>query len=341
MKLQHTNNTAKIWAGVIAALLLVALTVTLTGCLDEKIVWDDIILGSLLPAPPSDRGEVHTNSREDLWLDVSKVTDKQFADYIDACKQRGFSIDAKSSSISYTAFNENGYELYISYMSSSSEMSIRLEPPMEMSSIVWPDNEAGKQLPAPQSATGRFSYEYEDSFYVFIGNTTKDDFAAYVKACSDAGFSVNYKKGEDHYYSDNAEGWHVDLRYEGNSVMSIKISHPSKDSESAVATAAATEKAPNDTTKDTADAGGIDPDFKKAMDAYESFMGEYVDFMKKYKANPTDLTLLASYADYMSKYADFVRDFSAWGDKELSNQELAYYIDVQARVNKKLLETAG
>ncbi len=92
--------------------------------------------------------------------------------------------------------------------------------------------------------------------------------------------------------------------------------------------------------KDTSNDESIDPDFKAAMDSYETFMNEYVSFMKKYSANPTDISLIADYADYMSKYSDFVEDFEAWEDEELNNEELAYYVDVQARVSKKLLEVA-
>ena len=99
------------------------------------------------------------------------------------------------------------------------------------------------------------------------------------------------------------------------------------------------------TTKETenetnSSSGNLDPDFKAAMDSYEDFMDEYVDFMKKYKANPTDITLLADYADYMSDYTDFVEDFEAWEDEDLNADELAYYLEVQTRVSKKLLEAA-
>ena len=86
---------------------------------------------------------------------------------------------------------------------------------------------------------------------------------------------------------------------------------------------------------------GIGSDFKAAMDAYETFMNKYVDFMKKYQSNPADLSLLADYAAYMSDYAKFCDDFAKWEDEDLNAAELAYYVDVQARVTKKLLEVAG
>lgn len=82
-------------------------------------------------------------------------------------------------------------------------------------------------------------------------------------------------------------------------------------------------------------------EFKKAMDSYEEIMGEYCEFMKKYsKSNGTDPELLSDYADYMSKYADAVEDFESWDGKEMNKKETAYYLKVQTRINKKLLEVA-
>lgn len=88
------------------------------------------------------------------------------------------------------------------------------------------------------------------------------------------------------------------------------------------------------------DGSGIGSDFKAAMDSYEEFMDEYVEFMKKYNDNPSDISLLADYADYMSDYANFVKDFEKWENEDLSTAEAAYYIEVQSRVSKKLLEIA-
>jgi len=84
----------------------------------------------------------------------------------------------------------------------------------------------------------------------------------------------------------------------------------------------------------------IGSDFKEAMDSYETFMNDYVEFMKKYQAKPTDLNLLSDYTDYMSKYTKFVSDFEKWENDDLNTEELAYYLDVQTRVTKKLLEVA-
>lgn len=87
---------------------------------------------------------------------------------------------------------------------------------------------------------------------------------------------------------------------------------------------------------------GMRPEFKEAMDSYEEFMNDYCEFMKKYaNSNGSDLSLLSDYADYMSKYSQFVSDFEKWdSDTEMNNKETLYYIDVQTRINKKLIEAA-
>ena len=100
-----------------------------------------------------------------------------------------------------------------------------------------------------------------------------------------------------------------------------------------------TEATTTATTAET-DSADIDPDFKAAMDSYEAFFDEYVAIMKKYKANPTDLSILTDYATYMGQYADMMQKFEAWENEDLNKAELAYYIDVQARITKKLLEVA-
>ena len=83
---------------------------------------------------------------------------------------------------------------------------------------------------------------------------------------------------------------------------------------------------------------GLSDEFKEAMDSYEQFVDEYVAFMKKCKENPTDLSLLTEQAAYIGKLAERVKDFEAWGSKELTLAERAYFVEVQIRVAKKLLE---
>lgn len=334
------------WWFILLAIIAVGVIALSFGGGGEKIVWDDMVLGNMLPEPPANKGEIHYNSADELRVDISDLSDKQYADYVEACKEKGFTVDAESNSSSYNAYNADGYKLELSHYGSDADTSIRLEKPMEMTTIKWPSSTAGKMLPTPKSTKGSFSYEHDDNFFVYIGDTSKADYDAYVNACSEKGFNVDYDKGEDYYYADNSDGWQISLRYEGNNIMSIDIDAPSEDDNSTDTSTPSTEESKPDTTekepeKETTNNDGLDSDFKAAMDSYEKFMDEYVAFMKKYNENPSDPELLTDYADFMSKYADFVEDFEKWEDEEMNAAETAYNIDVQARVSKKLLEVTN
>ena len=63
-------------------------------------------------------------------------------------------------------------------------------------------------------------------------------------------------------------------------------------------------------------------------------------YMKKYSSNSSDYELIMEYANYMKKYNDMLNKFEKWEDEDLNDAETAYYIEVQTRVNKKLMEAS-
>lgn len=83
---------------------------------------------------------------------------------------------------------------------------------------------------------------------------------------------------------------------------------------------------------------GISREFKEAMDSYEAFFDEYVEFMKKYSESDDILSMMEDYTDYMTKYTDTMKKLDEIDEDNLSAAEYAYYIDVMARIQKKLLE---
>ncbi len=90
--------------------------------------------------------------------------------------------------------------------------------------------------------------------------------------------------------------------------------------------------------EETVSSTEISTEFKDSMDGYEKFFDEYISIVKKYKDNPTDISILSDYSNYISQYTEIMADFEAWEDEELTTAELAYYIEVQGRIAQKLLE---
>lgn len=266
------------WFYVIVVIAAIAVTVSVSGNKSEKIKWDDMILSEQLPEPPKNKGEIHENTAEKLWVDINKISDKQYNDYTEACKAKGFTVDPESDSTSYGAYNSKGYKLSLSHYGSEDEMKIELEKPIEMSSITWPTSKAGKQLPAPKSTKGKFTHENDDGFNVYIGNTSKDDYNSYVKACSDKGFTVNYDKGDSFYNADNSAGWHVSIKYEGNNIMSIDIDAPSESSTAPSASKDTTKQAEPKPTESKSEKSSTDKTkahSTQGVSKYETIYNEY------------------------------------------------------------------
>ena len=293
-----------------------------------------LILGENVAEFPEGELDVEENSSDELWVVITGVSEKEYANFVEACINKGYTIDQEYDSEYFNAYNASGYELIIYYYEYDSEMEVELYAPKKMNDIVWPTGTAGKMLPIPKSNWGKFSYEHEDSFAVYIGNTTENDYSEYVAFCMEKGFNIDYSKGSTYFYADNVDGWHVAVEYKGFNTMYISINPPD--------TEEVTEPSADDTleNREEPETMGLDPNFKAAMDSYEAFVDEYVVFMKKYQANPSDITLLTEYTNYMSKYAQFVEDFEKWEDEDMNAVEMAYYLEVQTRVTQKMYGVA-
>lgn len=303
---------------------------------NEKIDWDSIVLSEQLPEPKSNKGKILTNSDESLSIYIAKSSESDYNDYINKCKEYGFTIDADNSMSSYEAYDDEGYKLRLYYTESSEEFHIDLEAPLKMEKIQWPTSNIVSKLPVPKSQVGEINYEHDTSFAVYVGDTTKSDYDEYVNSCINSGFNIDYSKNEKTYWGDNAEGYHVSIEYKGNNTMYISIDAPDEDEpEEDIEEDADVE---DEEESKTDSSNGISPDFKAAMDSYEKFFDEYVAIMKKYANNPNDMSILADYSKYMGKYAQMMKDFEKWEDEDMNAAETAYYVQVQGRITKKLLE---
>ena len=76
------------------------------------------------------------------------------------------------------------------------------------------------------------------------------------------------------------------------------------------------------------------------MDSYEAFFDEYAEFMKKFSQSSSSTELLMDYSNYMMKYADAMDKLQKMNSENLTIEEQKYYIEVMARIEKKLLEAS-
>lgn len=86
--------------------------------------------------------------------------------------------------------------------------------------------------------------------------------------------------------------------------------------------------------------GGVRKDLKNDLDNYESFMDDYISFMKDYQADPTDTSLIEQYNELSERYSEEISQIQNWANEDLTDEERAYILEVDARVTEKL-EQAG
>lgn len=301
----------------------------------EEIAWDTVVLRNNLPNPPTKAGTLYINTDEQLWLYLNEVTEDKYYNYLDECISKGFTIDQEKIMDSFNAYNSEGYFLNLSYY--DNEIRLDLKAPMKLSDISWPISKLGSLLPVPKSLIGKFEYEQEDGFYVYIGETSKEDYDQYVRDCSANGFTVNYYKEEKYYTAENPEGCSLVLEYVGNNIMSISIESPKEkqDANEQLETAEPIVNNESGESVEQVDENGLRIEFKEAMDSYEAFIDKYVEFMETYDEN--DASMMMKYLEFVDSYYDMTAKFDAWESKDLNDAELSYYIDVQARTNKKLI----
>ena len=220
------------WLHIVALVLAVVLLapyMTLFGT-DygdaEKFAWSDILLADVIPEPKSHLGEILANSDEYLSLYVYKTSAEDYSKYVDACEEKGFTVEAEQSDLSYYAYNADGYKLSLYYDENDSKMSISVDAAEEYGALVWPDSEIASMLPVPKSTTGEITQDDEKGFAAYVSDTPIEEYNAYVAACADKGFTVEASESEKSYSAKNSDGYQLSVSYQGNGVMSISVDEP-------------------------------------------------------------------------------------------------------------------
>ena len=329
---------------LLRVILVVAVLLVLAICATGGVFrWSEIELRKELPRPSSMIGEVITNTEESLSMEAKWISPRSYRAYVEKCEGFGYVIDSDKSDSSFSAYNEDGYKIDLSYFKSVKTLHISLDAPIEATAFQWPRSEIAKLIPEPKSMLGKIEWEGDHGFLLYVIDTPLEDYQEYVDACMDRGFVVDYDKGETNYYADNQNGYHLSLSYEGNNTMRIRLDEPEDRTEEE--TTSSTE-APVETPEQPEESSpsnlvdGMRPEFKEAMDSYEAFFDEYCDFMEAYNTSGNTAGMLDEYAKFLSQYTDTMEKFDAW-EEDLNDTELTYYIQVQNRINQKLLAAAG
>lgn len=337
--------------------LIMCMLVVLSLCACGGIKWPTSGLGAMLPQPSA--GTVKNVDERDSGFSatVERIDRNGYESYVSACKDKGFTVDADTA-LGYAAFNEEGYKLSLSYWEYNKKMEIDLDKPIELGTLRWPDSALGKSVPKPDSDKGTVKTDKENQFVVYVGGFGADQLDHYIEQCIKAGFDVDYDRGDRYYHAYDKNGYYLSVKYEGFDIIRVEAeireeessadtnkdqSKKADTSQSGKAASSKVDSAASDSSKPSASKAGSDEvsaDFKKMMDEYESFMDSYVEFMQEYKNSSDPTSMMTQYSEMIKEYGEFMNKVNAVETDKLSAADYAYYLEVTARVSKKLASVA-
>lgn len=122
-------------------MLCIAAMLLLTACSNQPShVWPATGLSTILPQPDSADWEIQFDQSDSFLANITTKDGGDYAEYKAQCIAKGFTIDAEDTSMSYTAYNSDGYQLILTDWSTINSFSIQLHAPATNDEItVKPD----------------------------------------------------------------------------------------------------------------------------------------------------------------------------------------------------------
>lgn len=191
--------------------------------------WPSVGLNQYLPIPPTEYGNIKTDDETRFNIEIYQVSSEDFEGYVKNCKEKGFTISTTKTDSVFYAYHAEQYELDIFYWEDKETMDIFLDAPLKMSEIKWPDSKLVKQIPQPESLTGNIRRENSEYFGVYIANTTPEQYNEYVDRCIEAGFTIDYSRGDKTFHAYNKAGYYLVVEQQLFDKIYISIEIPEKD----------------------------------------------------------------------------------------------------------------
>ena len=212
--------------------------------------------------------------------------------------------------------------------------------------LEWYDFEFAKVLPKPTSNIGIIIQDDLEQFMVGILDVSKKQYDDYIEECQKKGL-VMFFDSELNTYSlyderDVVNGqieYLLCLTFYSEDELSFMIIFQKKEEgetlninrfKENMFSASQSQDQPQPSSPTTVD-------WKTFLAEYEAWMDEYVALMKKYKANPTDFSIMSDYFRMLEELAEWTEKADKIeGDLSDDPEALKEYLAVQLRIIQKL-----
>lgn len=127
----------------------------------KEFTWPSSDIAKLINKPSSSKGKVYRESADGFSLEVSETSLKDFNNYVESCKEKGFTLDYNKSDEMYYAKNEIGYILSLNYDRKFNVMRITIDKPSEVKPSVPNNSDTIDESNVGSSSVREFLDSYE------------------------------------------------------------------------------------------------------------------------------------------------------------------------------------
>lgn len=115
-------------------------------------------------------------------------------------------------------------------------------PEIEREAFSWPKTNIGAKLPTPESTTGGNFIEDDDMLSIDVCDTNDEQYAAYIDAVLEKGFTVDYRRRGGWFRGETKDGYSVRISHDESNkdIMSISLRGPDDSSTSDTSTSSDT-----------------------------------------------------------------------------------------------------
>lgn len=115
-------------------------------------------------------------------------------------------------------------------------------PEIERKAFSWPKTNIGTKLPTPESTTGGNFIEHDDRLSIDVRDTNDEQYAAYIDAVLEKGFTVDYRRRGGWFRGKTKDGYSVRISHDESNkdIMSISLRGPDDSSTSDTSTSSDT-----------------------------------------------------------------------------------------------------
>lgn len=208
------RSKGKIRCMVMGCLIMVIL-LSVTGCGSSESTyrWPDSAIAKYLPVPESQNGEIEEDAEDSFMITIFDTTKEQYLDYVEACKENGFTVDYYSTDNMFMAENEDGCSLSIDYDESKKAMSIDI---YTLTEIPEPDENVSPEFKEMLDSYEAFFDEYIEFMekYEKSDNTADmlEDYSDYLEKYTDYMQKLNDVNQEELSVADAAYYMEVQSR---------------------------------------------------------------------------------------------------------------------------------